>query len=127
MSLVNKEEIAKAIRSSKGINIEEILDEFKDMLKELYQTATEVEFTEHLGYDKYNKSDNSNYRNRHNKKTLTSKYGEFGVSIPRDRDGSFEPQLVKKRQTLIEETEDLILSLYTQGLSVKDILHQVKK
>ncbi|NOX14995.1 MAG: IS256 family transposase [Epsilonproteobacteria bacterium] len=125
MSLVNKEEIAKAIRSGKGINIEEILDEFKDMLKEIYQTASEVELTDHLGYDKHNKSDNSNYRNGHNKKTLKSKYGEFDVSIPRDRDGTFEPQLVKKRQTLIEGTEDLILSLYTKGMSVRDIQHHL--
>ena len=53
MKYINKEEIAKAIRSGEGINIEEILDEFKGMLKEVYQTATEVELTEHLGYEKH--------------------------------------------------------------------------
>ena len=97
MSILNKEELRKQIREGKGINIEDILDEFKGMLKEVYQTASEVELTDHLGYDKNNKSDNPNYRNGHNKKTLRSKYGEVDVSIPRDRDGSFEPQLVKKR------------------------------
>ena len=76
-------------RSGKGINIEEILDEFKGMLKEVYQAATEVELTDHLGYEKHTKSDNPNYRNGHNKKTLRSKYGEFDVNIPRDRDGTF--------------------------------------
>ena len=85
MTYINKEEIAKAIRSGKGINIEEILDEFKGMLKEVYQSATEVELTDHLGYEKHTKSDNPNYRNGHNKKTLRSKYGEFDVNIPRDR------------------------------------------
>ena len=125
MSILNKEELRKQIREGKGINIEDILDEFKGMLKEVYQTASEVELTDHLGYDKHNKSDNSNYRNGHNKKTLKSKYGEIDVSIPRDREGSFEPQLVKKRQTLIEGTEDLILSLYTKGMSVRDIQHHL--
>ena len=125
MSILNKEELRKQIKEGKGINIEDILNEFKGMLKEVYQTASEVELTDHLGYDKHNKSDNSNYRNGHNKKTLRSKYGEIDVSIPRDRDGSFEPQLVKKRQTLIEGTEDLILSLYTKGMSVRDIQHHL--
>ena len=125
MSILNKEELRKQIREGKGINIEDILDEFKGMLKEVYQTASEVELTDHLGYDKHNKSDNSNYRNGHNKKTLKSKYGEIDVSIPRDRDSTFEPQLVKKRQTLIEGTEDLILSLYTKGMSVRDIQHHL--
>ena len=89
MTYINKEEIAKAIRSGKGINIEEILDEFKDMLKEVYQSATEVELTDHLGYEKHTKSDNPNYRNGYNKKTLKSKYGEFDINIPRDREGTF--------------------------------------
>jgi len=121
MGLINKEEIAKAIRSGKGINIDEILDEFKGMLKEVYQTASEVELTEHLGYEKYTQSDNPNYRNGYNEKTLKSKYGNIDVKIPRDREGSFEPKIIPKRHTLIEGTEDLILSLYTKGLSVKDI------
>ena len=125
MKYINKEEIAKAVKSGEGINIEEILDEFKGMLKEVYQTATEAEITEHLGYEKHQSSDNSNYRNGHSKKTLRSKYGEFDVEIPRDRDGSFQPQLVKKRQTIIEGTEDLILSLYTKGMSVRDIQHHL--
>ena len=56
---------------------------------------------------------------------MRSKYGEFEVNLPRDRDGTFQPQLVKKRQTLIEGTEDLILSLYTKGMSVRDIQHHL--
>ena len=87
MSILNKEELRKQIKEGKGINIEDILDEFKSMLKEVYQTASEAELTEHLGYDKHNKSNNPNYRNGYNKKTLRSKYGEIDVSIPRDRDG----------------------------------------
>ena len=54
-------------------------------------------------------------------KTINSKYGQFNVSIPRDRDSSFEPQLVKKREIYLDGTEDMILSLYTKGMSVRDI------
>lgn len=125
MSILNKEELRKQIKEGKGVDIEDILDEFKDMLQEVYQTASEVELTDHLGYDKNSSSDNPNYRNGYNNKTLKSKYGNIDVSIPRDRDSSFEPQLVKKRQTLIKGTEDLILSLYTKGMSVRDIEHHL--
>ena len=55
-----------------------------------------------------------------------SKYGEFDVNIPRDREGTFKPQLIKKRQTLINGTEDLILSLYTKGMSIRDIQHHIE-
>jgi len=67
------------------------------------------------------KSESSNYRNGYNEKGIKSKYGTFDVAIPRDRDSSFEPQLVKKREVLLDGSEDLILSLYTKGMSVRDI------
>lgn len=73
MSIINKEELKRQIKEGKGINIEDILDEFKGMLKEVYQTATEIELTDHLGYEKHQTSDNPNYRNGHNKKTLKSR------------------------------------------------------
>ncbi len=66
-------------------------------------------------------NDGRNYRNGHNKKTLKSKYGNIDVAIPRDRQASFEPQLVKKREVILDGSEDLILSLYTKGMSVRDI------
>ena len=72
MEYINKEAIKQVIVEGRGINIDEILDKFKGMLKEVYQTATEVELTEHLGYEKHNKSDNPNYRNGYNKKTFLS-------------------------------------------------------
>ncbi len=125
MEYLNKEAIKKAIIEGKGINIEEMLDEFKSMLKEVYQTATEVELTDYLGYEKHQISDNPNYRNGYNEKTLKSKYGNIEVKIPRDRNGTFEPKLVKKRQTLIKGTEELILSLYAKGMSVRDIQHHL--
>ena len=125
MNILNKEELRRKIREGEEVSIDGILDEFKGLLREALQTATEEELTSHLGYNKHQESDNSNYRNGHNKKTLKSKYGDVDVSMPRDRDGSFEPQLVKKRETLIKGSEDLILSLYTKGMSVRDIQHHL--
>jgi len=125
MEILNKEELRRQIKEGKEISLDGILDEFKALLRESIQTASEVEMDEHLGYSKHQQSDNPNYRNGHNKKTLKSKYGEIDVAIPRDRDGSFEPQLVKKRERLLDGSEDLILSLYTKGMSVRDIQHHL--
>ena len=125
MEILNKEELRRQIKEGKEISLDGILDEFKSLLRESIQTASEVEMDEHLGYEKHQTSDNPNYRNGTNKKTLKSKYGDVDVAIPRDRDGSFEPQLVKKRETLLNGSEDLILSLYTKGMSVRDIQHHL--
>ena len=125
MDILNKEELRRQIKESKEISLDGILDDFKALLRETIQTASEVELDDHLGYEKHQKSDNSNYRNGTNKKTLKSKYSDVDVTIPRDRDGSFEPQLVKKRETLLNGSEDLILSLYTKGMSVRDIQHHL--
>ena len=121
MSLINHEELKKQLASGEITSLDDITAEFKNILKEVIQTASQEELTSHLGYDKHQESTSTNTRNGYNEKTIKSKYGEFDVSIPRDRDASFEPQLVKKREVLLDGSEDLILSLYTKGMSVRDI------
>jgi transposase-like protein len=121
MSLINHEELKRQLESGEITSLDDITNEFKNILKEVIQTATQEELTSHLGYDKHKESSRPNYRNGYNDKTIKSKYGTFDVSIPRDRDSSFEPQLVKKREVLLDGSEDLILSLYTKGMSVRDI------
>ena len=125
MSLLNTEELKRQIREGKVTSLDDVTNEFKNILREVLQTASEEELTSHLGYEKHQESDNPNYHNGHNKKSLKSKYGQIDVSIPRDRDGSFAPQLVKKRERLLEGSEDMILSLYTKGMSVRDIQHHL--
>jgi len=125
MSLINHEELKKQLQSGELTSLDEITDEFKNILKEVIQTASQEELTSHLGYDKHQESNTTNSRNGYNEKTIKSKYGQFDVSIPRDRDASFEPQLVKKREVLLDGSEDLILSLYTKGMSVRDIQHHL--
>jgi len=121
MSLINHEELKKQLASGEITSLDDITAEFKNILKEVIQTATQEELTSHLGYERHQGSTSSNARNGYNEKTINSKYGQFDVSIPRDRDSSFEPQLVKKREIYLDGTEDLILSLYTKGMSVRDI------
>jgi len=125
MSLLNTEELKKQIKEGTLTSLDDITNEFKAILKEVIQTASQEELTSHLGYDKHQTSDTSNSRNGYNDKTINSKYGQFDVSIPRDRDSTFEPQLVKKREVLLDGSEDLILSLYTKGMSVRDIQHHL--
>jgi transposase-like protein len=121
MSLLNTEELKRQIKEGTFTSLDDITNEFKAILKEVIQTASEEELTSHLGYEKHQTSDTANSRNGYNDKTINSKYGQFDVSIPRDRESTFEPQLVKKREVLLNGSEDLILSLYTKGLSVRDI------
>ena len=121
MSLLNTEELKRQIANGTFTGLDDITSEFKNILKEVIQTASQEELTAHLGYDKHQESDIKNYRNGHSDKTLKSKYGNIEVSIPRDRDGTFEPKLVKKREVILNGSEDLILSLYSKGMSVRDI------
>ena len=121
MNILNKEELRKQIREGKEISLDGILEEFKSLLRESLQTASEEELTSHLGYEKHQESENTNYRNGHSKKILKTKYGQIDVAIPRDREGTFEPKLVPKRERILKGSEELILSLYAKGMSVADI------
>ncbi len=125
MSLLNTEELKRQIKEGTLTSLDDITNEFKAILKEVIQTASQEELTSHLGYDKHQSSDTTNSRNGYNDKIINSKYGQFDVSIPRDRESTFEPQLVKKREVLLNGSEDLILSLYTKGMSVRDIQHHL--
>ena len=125
MGILNLEEYKRRLESGNPVTIQELENELKTLIKEMIETATQGELTTHLGYEKNEKSDTDNYRNGYSKKSLKSKYGEIEVNIPRDRNSTFEPRLVKKRQRLLDGTEDLILSLYAKGMSVKEIQHHL--
>jgi len=107
MSLLNTEELKRQIKEGILTSLEDITNEFKAIVKEVIQTASEEELTSHLGYGKHQTSENSNSRNGYSNKTINYKYGQFDVSIPRDRESTFEPQLAKKREVLLDGSEDL--------------------
>jgi len=95
----------------------------KQLTKMLVERALESEMTEHLGHGKREAvtNDAGNARNGYSGKTLKGDFGELPLDIPRDRQGSFEPQLVAKHQTRWTGFDDKIISLYARGLSVREI------
>jgi putative transposase len=95
----------------------------KQLTKRLVERALEVEMAEHLGHSRNEPVANpaGNTRNGKSKKTLKGEFGELPIDIPRDRHGSFEPQVIPKHQTRWTGFDDKILSLYARGMSVREI------
>jgi putative transposase len=95
----------------------------KQLTKRVIERALEAELTTHLGYAPHarNGTETANYRNGTGKKTVHTETGQFAIAVPRDRDGSFEPQLVPKRQRRLEGFDDQVLALYARGLSTREI------
>ena len=96
----------------------------KALTKTVIEAALDEEMTEHLGYDKHAPAgrNRGNSRNGKRSKTvLTDSCGEVEIEVPRDRDGSFEPQMVKKRQRRLSDVDEVVLSLYAKGLTTGEI------
>ena len=95
----------------------------KELTAGLIQEAMDAELEEELGYSKYDykNKQTENSRNGSYKKTVSSSQGDIELTVPRDRDGEYEPQIVKKHQTDISSIEDKIIFLYSQGTSTRDI------
>ncbi len=91
----------------------------KQLTKTVIETALNEEMTEHLGYGKNDPAgrESGNIRNGTREKTiLTDSVGSIGIEVPRDRAGTFEPQIVKKRQRRLGEVDEVVLSLYDKGI-----------
>jgi putative transposase len=96
----------------------------KQLTKTVLETALNQEMTEHLGHDKHGPvvSDSGNVRNGTRPKTvLTEATGQVGIEVPRDRAGTFEPQIVRKRQRRLTGVDEMVLSLYAKGLTTGEI------
>jgi len=95
----------------------------KQLTKLLVERALDAELTEHLGHDRHESVANAtgNTRNGKSKKTLKGEFGELPIEVPRDRHGSFEPQLIPKHQTRWSGFDDKIISLYARGMTVREI------
>ena len=83
----------------------DIQDALKDLLGGIIKEMMEAEMDSHLGYEKSQRSTNENARNGYKSKTLNSSYGRFRIEVPQDRQSSFEPQVVKKRQKDISDID----------------------
>jgi putative transposase len=99
---------------------EEMESVYTQMLQHMINKALQEEMTAHLGHHKHARS-TGNTRNGSTAKTVRSTQGNLVIHTPRDREGSFEPQLVSKRQTRLGGMEDKILALYAKGNTTRDI------
>jgi len=107
-------------------NPEDLLGEnglIKQLTKALIERAMQGEITSHLGYDKHSPAGNNsgNSRNGTSTKTIKSDRGDFPVDVPRDRNGTFEPQIIPKGQTRFDGFDDKIISMYSRGMTTRDI------
>lgn len=95
----------------------------KQLTKALVERAMEAELTTHLGYEKHDPAGygRGNSRNGASKKKLKGDFGEIDLAVPRDRNASFEPQIVPKGQTRFTGFDDKILSMYARGMTTRDI------
>jgi len=106
---------------------EELNNFLKELQKRGIEKMLEGEMDGHLGYQKHQASDSSNGRNGYSKKKVRSSLGESTIDVPRDRDASFNPMLVPKRQNMVDGIENVIVSLYAKGMSNSDIEEQIRE
>lgn len=101
----------------------------KQLTKAILERALEAEMTHHLGYEKHASEgrDHGNSRNGKTRKALATDLGPIDLDVPRDRDGSFEPAIVKKRQRRFDGFDDKILSMYRRGMTTRDIASHLKE
>ncbi len=91
------------------------------LTKTVLETALEAEMTEHLGYEKHAVTASENARNGTRSKTVLTEVGPVEIEVPRDRDGSFEPKIVKKRQRRLDGIDEIVLSLTARGLTTGEV------
>jgi len=101
------------------------------LVKDVLENILEAEMDEHLGRDKYQRQtevdyEDRNYRNGYSHKNLRSSFGDVDLNIPRDRKAEFEPQIVKKYETVCNELDKKIISLYAKGMSTSDIQAEIE-
>ena len=107
--------------------IQDLQEALKDLLGDTMEQMLKAELDEHLDYEYGEKPLSLNTRNGSSKKTVKSSYGNIDLNIPRDREGSFEPQALKKYQKDISNIENQIISMYAKGMTTRDISTHIKE
>lgn len=125
MSEGKKNIIASLLQEYDIKSAEDIQDALKDLLGGTIQSMLEAEMDQHLGYEPYERTENENSRNGTKPKKIRSTYGETQINVPQDRNSSFEPQIVKKRQKDISSIEQKIIAMYARGMSTRQISDQI--
>ena len=101
----------------------------KQLTKQLLERAMAAEMTEHVGYDKHEAIGNNsgNSRNGKSAKTIKGSFGTMPLEVPRDRNGTFEPQIIEKHQTRFTGFDENIISLYSRGMSAREIQQHIEE
>lgn len=115
------EELFKGIRSKEDFN--KIV---ADLIKHGIETVLKAEMDDHLGNEKHEPSESGNHRNGYSDKKVKGSIGDIALSVPRDRQSTFEPQLIPKHQRMIDNIEDVIIGLYARGMNTRDIEDQIR-
>lgn len=133
MEKVPAELMKEYVNSQKFTSTTEIMEAMKAMFGDVLQQVMEAELDTKLGYEKSERTSNDdesrlskNYRNGHSKKTVKTQLGEVTINIPRDRNGEYEPSIIGKYNRNADGMEEKILSLYSCGMSQRDISEQIK-
>jgi transposase-like protein len=123
MGIFTKEQIRELIKERNLVTADDVHKMLKDMFGETLQEMLEAELDTELGYPKNGQvpEGSANRRNGHGSKKVRSSYGELDINVPRDREGAFEPLVIKKHQKEVSGIEEQILALYARGVSVRDI------
>jgi putative transposase len=121
MQDINTVTIKDLARDCKSIG--DIQEKLKSIFKDTIEVALEAELDESLGYGKHDPRGNNsgNSRNGTSPKTLKTRMGKTEINVPRDRNGEFEPQIIKKYQTTANDIEDQVMAMYAKGMSTRDI------
>ena len=129
MELIGKEKIKELYKNKKLRNKGDLNELLKAISKEVIEAALECEITEHLGYEKHSKSlsEEKNTRNGYTSKKVKTSKGEVNIEVPRDRKSEFEPIIVEKRKSDITGIEDKIISMYSRGMTTRDIQDHIEE
>ena len=120
-SLLNDKAFLKSFK-----NAGELSCFFQELQARAISQMLEGEMDGHLGYGKHERTGQQNSRNGHSSKKVRSDQGELEIQVPRDREGTFNPIIVPKRQNMIDGVENVIVSLYAKGMSISDIEHMMR-
>ena len=127
---IPKELIKEYVKSENFTSTTDIMESIKSMFADVLNEVLQCELDEQLGYDKHERTEanpeKKNYRNGSVKRKMKTQLGEVEISVPRDRNGEYEPKIISKYQRNADGLEEKILSLYAHGMSTRDIQEQIK-
>lgn len=124
-----QELIKELVRSEQFKSTGEIMTSIKGLFADVLNEVLQCELEEAIGYNKHARTEggeNRNYRNGSTKRTLKTQLGEVEINVPRDRKGEYEPQIIEKYQRNADGLDERILSLYSHGMSTRDIQEEIK-